>query len=163
MSPRGTRALHAVAGTGAAQDAGTYSYVHEVEPVLVVDCWCRARVVLVPRDEVLDGLTRSCGSTACHGPHGEILRGRPGPKGLQGRRVKPLTAAERARFVRPEHERRDRVAVLYETGQARHPFDLALAVGEPIHVVLADLAALREAGRVGVVGPRLRRARLTED
>jgi len=32
---------------------------------LAVACWCEADFVAVPRQEVLDGLTRSCGSAAC--------------------------------------------------------------------------------------------------
>jgi hypothetical protein len=88
-------------------DGGTYGYVQEVEPVLASRCWCDGVAVLVPRDEVLQGLTRSCGWARCHGPAGEIVRGTHAPASVQ----------------------------------------------------TADLAALREAGRVIVVGPRLRTKR----
>lgn len=162
MSPRGTRAAHAVAGTGAAMDGGTYGYVQEVEPVLVSRCWCDGVAVLVPRDEVLQGLTRSCGWASCHGPAGEIVRGTHAPLAWQGT-TRPLTAEEREtwapRFAVETADRRDRICRLLAAG-VEDPFALALHLGGVSYgTVTADLAALREAGRVIVVGPRLRTKR----
>jgi hypothetical protein len=34
---------------------------------LAVECWCHQEIVLVPRDHVRAGITRSCGRDGCKG------------------------------------------------------------------------------------------------
>jgi hypothetical protein len=34
---------------------------------LAVECWCHEEIVLVPRDHVRAGITRSCGRDGCKG------------------------------------------------------------------------------------------------
>lgn len=50
------------------ESKGTWRRRYVYEDGLAVECWCRATVVSVPRDEVMKCLTRSCGETWCKAP-----------------------------------------------------------------------------------------------
>lgn len=46
----------------------THTRYQTIEPELLCECWCRWKMVMVPRDEVLAGRTRSCGAPKCQPP-----------------------------------------------------------------------------------------------
>lgn len=47
------------------QTDGAYRHAPPADS-LPCDCWCRYRTVMVPRTDILAGLTRPCGLTACN-------------------------------------------------------------------------------------------------
>lgn len=154
MSPRAATHVRRYSGDGLlGGDTEPMTWIYEAERWLLCWCWCEARTLWIPRDEVLQGLTRSCGWAACHGPHGEIIRGNDAPQYAQGRNM-PLREIERQSWAvkgtSPEvADRRDRVAAVYASGTTEK-LDIAVALGVSVVTVANDLSYLRTAGRVAV-------------